>query len=121
MVEPSVKRDVIKYLKGIYPVGIKRITSIVGWSRSTWYYESKIDDTEIVKKFKEMVTLKPNRGFEYYYHRIRREGFKCAWSRMLRVYRNMGLVRRPKTRKRIPKELRKPLYQPPQLNEVWIL
>ncbi len=38
---------------------------------------------------------------------------------MLRVYREMGLVRRPKKRKRIPEELRKPLYQPATVNEVW--
>ena len=38
---------------------------------------------------------------------------------MLRVYREQGLVRRPKRRRRIPEELRKPLYQPPKVNEVW--
>ena len=119
MVKPSVKREVVNYLKGNYQVGIKRITGIVGWSRSTWYYQSKIDDTEIIEKFNELVKLKPNRGFENYYHRIRREGFKWAWSRMLRVYREMGLVRRPKKRKRLPEELRKPLFQPKKLNEVW--
>ena len=119
MVKPSVKREVVNYLKDNYQVGIKRITRIVGWSRSTWYYQSKIDDTEIIEKFNEMVKLKPNRGFENYYHRIRREGFKWAWSRMLRVYREMGLVRRPKRRRRLPEELRKPLHQPKKLNEVW--
>ena len=93
--------------------------SSIGWSRSTWYYESKIDDTEIIEKFKELLETHSNRGFENYYHRIRREGYKWAWSRMLRVYREMGLVRRPKVRKRIPEELRKPLYQPEELNEVW--
>jgi len=31
----------------------------------------------------------------------------------------MGLVRRPKKRKRIPEELRKSLYQPEAINVVW--
>ncbi len=119
MVKPSVKREVVEYLKATYTAGIGRMSSIVGWSRSTWYYESKIDDTQIIEKFTALVETHSNRGFENYYNRIRREGYKWAWSRMLRVYREMGLVRRPKVRKRIPEELRKPLYQPDHLNEVW--
>ena len=119
MVKPSVKREVIGYLKANYQVGIKRLTKVVGWSRSTWYYRSKIDDSEIIEKFKELVKKCPNRGFENYYYRTRREGYKWAWSRMLRVYREMGLVRRPKKRRRLPEELRKPLYQPSSLNEIW--
>ena len=88
-------------------------------SRSSWYYQSKLDDTVVVNKLNEMVEKYPNRGFENYCHRIRREGYKWAWSRMLRVYREMGLVRRPKRRKRLPESLRKPLEQPARLNEVW--
>ncbi len=119
MVKPSVKKEVIVYLKDTYKAGTGRMTSLVDRSRSNWYYKSKKDDSEIVEKFKELVLKYPNRGFENYYHRIRREGNKWAWSRMLRVYREMGLVRRPKKRKRLPKELRKPLEQPKELNEVW--
>jgi len=119
VVEPSVKREVINYLKPKYKVGIERLSSLVGWSRSTWYYKSKIDDSEIIEKFKELAEKRPNRGFENYYDRTRREGYKWAWSRMLRVYRAMGLVRRPKKRRKLPEELRKPLYQPPVLYEIW--
>ena len=119
MVKPSVKKEVVDYLKSTYKAGTGRMTGLVGRSRSNWYYESKKDDGEIVKKFKELVGKYPNRGFDNYYHRIRREGNKWARSRMLRVYREMGLVRRPKKRKRLPEELRKPLKQPKGLNEVW--
>jgi len=119
VVEPSVKREVVTYLKSNYQAGVKRICNIVNWSKSSWYYESKIDDSEIIEKFEELIIKAPNRGFENYYNRTRREGYKWAWSRMLRVYRQMGLVRRPKKRKRIPEELRKPLYQPETVNEVW--
>ena len=119
MVKPSAKKRAIGFLKENYSVGIKRLTSLFGISRSSWYYESKLDDTEIIEKFKKLVELKPNRGFDYYYRRSRREG--CTWSRdrMLRVYRQAGLVRRPKKRKQLPEERRKPLYQPSSVNEVW--
>ena len=119
MVEPSVKRSVVSYLKQTYDVGIKRLCSLVGWSRSTWYYESKIDDSEIISKYNELVERYPNRGFENYYDRSRREGYKWAWSRMLRVYRQMGLVRRPKTRRKLDDRLKRPLEQPSAVNKVW--
>ena len=119
MVEPSVKKKAIEFLKIRYTAGLKRIASIFGMSRSSCYYQSKLDDSEVVEKFKELIKLKPNRGFDYYYRRSRREGCNWSRSRMLRVYRAEGLVRRPKKRKKLPEELRKPLYQPESVNEVW--
>jgi putative transposase len=88
-------------------------------SRSNFYYKNKNDDSKIIEKLEEMVEKHPNRGFENYYYRLRREGFKCSWSRLLRVYRQMGLVRRQKRRRKLPDSLRKPLEQPGQLNEIW--
>jgi len=119
VVKPSAKKKAIEFLKSNFKAGINRMTELFGMSRSSWYYKSKLDDTEVIEKFKELVALKPNRGFDYYYRRSRREG--CKWSRdkMLRVYREQGLVRRPKKRRKLPEELRKPLYQPSSLNEVW--
>jgi len=119
VVKPSVKRTVIEYLSENYKAGLKRIASIVSYSRSSCYYQSKLDDSEIIEKFKLLIEKKPNRGFDYYYRRSRREG--CRWSRdrMLRVYRSQGWVRRQKKRRKLPKELRKPLYQPSGVNVVW--
>jgi len=119
VVKPSVKRKVVGYLKKKYKAGVEKCCEVVQMSRASWYYKSKIDDTPVIDKLNEMVKKYPNRGFENYYHRIRREGYKWSWSRILRVYRELGLVRRPKKRKRLPDALRKPLDQPVRLNEVW--
>jgi len=119
VVKPSAKKKAIEFLKDNFKAGLNRMTELFGMSRSSWYYKSKLDDTEVIEKFKELIELKPNRGFDYYYRRSRREG--CKWSRdkMLRVYREQGLVRRPKKRRKLPEELRKPLHQPSSVNEVW--
>ena len=119
MVKPSVKRSVIKHLSNKYKAGLKRIASIIRYNRSSCYYQSKLDDRDVIDKFDELIEKKPNRCFDYYYRRSRREG--CKWSRdkMLRVYREQGLVRRKKKRRKLPEELRKPLNQPPKVNEVW--
>ena len=119
MVKPSAKRTAIEYLKEHYKAGMKRIAGVLGLSRSAYYYQSKLDDTVVIKKLDELIRIKPNRGIDYYYRRSRREGCKWSRDRMLRVYREQGLVRRPKRRRRLPEELRKSLYQPPTVNEVW--
>lgn len=119
MVKPSAKRKVATYLVEKFNVSIDQSVSIVQMSRSSWYYKSKLDDSEVITKLREMVDTFPNRGFENYYHRIRQEGYKWAWSRILRIYRELGLVRRTKKRFYLPDGERKPLVQPKAHNETW--
>ena len=106
-------------MKDRHQVGLGGLCKLVSWSRATWYYESKKDDSELIKQFERLMKIVPNRGFDNYYKRSRREGKRWSRSRMLRVYREMNLVQRPKKRKRIPESLRKPLYKPSAVNEVW--
>lgn len=92
---------------------------LLGITRNAWYYTSKLDDTEIIEKLKDCVEKHPNRGFDNYFKRMRREGFNWSRNRVLRVYREMGLVRRPKRRAKLPDGLRKPLETATYINEVW--
>ena len=78
-----------------------------------------MDDSQVIEKLRSLCESHPNRGFDNYYLRIQREGFKWARSRVLRVYREQGMVRRQKRRRKLPDELRKPLIVPDILNEVW--
>ncbi len=119
MVKPSLKRNVVDYLRQTFKLSVLKSTTIAGMSRSNWYYTSRIDDSELIAKLKQMASSHPTRGFDYYYHRIRREGFKWARSRVLRVYRSLGLVRRPKKRRKLPLAARRPLDQPISINETW--
>jgi putative transposase len=84
-----------------------------------WYYKSKKDDSEVMDKLMEMSETKPNRGFDYYYHRIRKQGFIWNRKRVLRIYRLLGLTLRRKSRKRLPARTKTPLGQPAQPREVW--
>lgn len=61
MVKPSVKRTVIKYLKAHYKAGVKRMTDLLGLSRSSYYYQIKLDDTEVIEKLNELISIQPNR------------------------------------------------------------
>ena len=62
-----------------------------------WYYSSKKEDTEVIDKLIEMIEIKPHRGFDYYYHRIRKQGFIWNRKRVLRIYRLLGLTMRRKS------------------------
>lgn len=84
-----------------------------------WYYQNTKDDTEVIDKLKEMAENYPTRGFDEYYNRIRREGFKWNRKRVLRVYRNMKLKLRRKHKKRILTRVKTPLEVPEMLNECW--
>lgn len=110
---------VVTYLAKKNKASVEQSVSIVNMSRSSWYYKSKLDDSEIVSKLEEMFEKYPNRGFENYYHRIRREGIKWTWCRTLRVYQELGLVRRANQRFYLPEAKIKPLQQPEHHNEIW--
>ncbi|WP_082935917.1 IS3 family transposase [Tamlana sp. s12] len=56
-----------------------------------WYYQSKKNDSEVIDKLTELAESYPTRGFDEYYHKIRREGLKWNRKRVLRVYREMKL------------------------------
>ena len=93
MVKSSVKKETCKYLKKKYKSSVESICSIFRATRAIWYYTSKLDDSEVMQKLQELVGTHPNRGFDNYFKRIRREGYKWSRNRVLKVYRDLGTVR----------------------------
>jgi putative transposase len=63
----------------------------------------------VVTKLTELAEVFPTRGFDKYYRIIRREGLIWARSRVLRIYREMKLVRRRRHKKRVPARVKEPL------------
>ena len=82
-------------------------------------FQFQEDDTEVIDTLIEMNQIKPNGGFNYYYHRIRKQGFLWNRKRVLRVYRFLGLTMRRKSKKRLPARIKTPLDQPSRPREVW--
>jgi putative transposase len=84
-----------------------------------WYYQSKRDDTEVIKKLEYYAEKLPHRGIDEYYGRIRNEGLVWNYKRVLRVYRLMNLNHRRKHKLRLPSRVKEPLVQPPGINHSW--
>ena len=100
-------------------ISIVRACAIVCLSRSMWYYTSQRDDRELLDALRALFETQPQRGIDYYYHRLRRAGYPWNRKRVLRVYRLMGLSMRRRARKRLPKRIKRPLEQPERPNQVW--
>lgn len=84
-----------------------------------YYYSSVKDDTEVILKLKELSAKKPMEGQDKFYKRIRLEGLKWNKKRIQRVYKNLGMNKKSKTRKRIPARVKEPLFTPSKPNEMW--
>lgn len=100
-------------------LSIARACKIVCLCRSMWYYRSQRDDTELIDKLTELAEAKPNRGFDWLYNRIRKQGHNWNRKRVLRVYRLLKMQLRSKTKKRLPKRIKEPLQQPDAPRQVW--
>ena len=107
------------YLVQNHQVSITRACKTTGFSKSQYYYQSKKDDSEVVDKLNELVENKPNRGFPYFFHRIRNEGYVWNHKKVKRVYKLMNLNKRRKHKRRLPARFREPLAQPNSINSTW--
>jgi putative transposase len=113
------RRTVVTYLVQNHQVSITRACRTSGFSKSQYYYQSKKDDSEVVDKLNALVENKPNRGFPYFFHRIRNEGYVWNHKKVKRVYKLMNLNKRRKHKRRLPARFREPLAQPNSINGTW--
>jgi len=75
-------------------------------------------DAEVIQELNDLIEKRPSRGFWKCYKIIRRQQ---SWNhkRVYRVYCQMKLNQRRRSKKRAPKRDRIPLFVPRQPNEVW--
>ena len=102
-----------------YSIGIGRACRVTSPQRSMCYYNSKRDDTEVIDKLNESAEKLPNRGFDEYYGRIRREGHEWNRKRVFRIYRTINLNILRKRKRRLPSRIKEPLTRPMSINHTW--
>lgn len=97
---------------------------LVGLSRSAWYKPVRDwleYDRELIEALQELVVLYNRWGFWKYYGRLRLDGRQWNHKRVHRVYRDLGLNMRRKTKKRIPTRDPLPMEAPAEPNVIWSL
>lgn len=119
MVGSGNRRTIVAYLVQTHQVSITRACNTTGLPKSQYYYKSVKDDSAVIDKLNELAENKPARGFPYYFHRMRNDGFPWNHKRVKRVYNMLNLNKRRKHKRRIPNRFREPLLQPEMINNTW--
>lgn len=114
-----MKKQLVIYLQKQYQKSLRFTCDVVDLHRSQWYYESKKDDSEVIAKLNDYAESIPTYGFDEYYWRLRKEGYKWNRKRVLRIYREMKLTLRRKRKRPFPKREVSRLEEQTRPNEVW--
>jgi putative transposase len=98
----------------------RRACWISGLSRSVRRYKPVPDkDEPVIALLAELAERHPDRGFGKLFDLVRRRGKRWNHKRVHRVYREMGLNRRRKGKKRLPNRNPNPLVVGIQVNACW--
>jgi putative transposase len=109
----------VDYVRSNFGYSLQRACKLICLARSLYYYQPVKDDTAVKEKLLDLAEKKPMEGQDKFYQRIRSEGLKWNYKRVRRVYKLLGLNKRKRTRKRIPKRVKEPLIQPTMMNHTW--
>lgn len=114
----------MKYLVAEESVSVRKACAAVGLSRASWYRPSPDTlerDGEVIEALRRLTDKHRRWGFWKCYDRLRFEGKKWNHKRVYRVYCQLGLNQKRRTKKRVPQRVRKPLGTAPRPNSVWAL
>ena len=107
-----------------HEVSIGRACEAVGMSRAAWYkppQDHLARDKEVIEALTRITDENRRWGFWMSYDRLRFEGYPWNHKRVYRVYCELGLKHRRRTKKRLPARDRQPLDTPLTPNTVWAL
>lgn len=105
-------------------VPVSRACSAVRLSRAAYYrpvVDRAVRDAEIIAALNELVAIELRWGFWKCYDRLRQMGRAWNHKRVYRIYCDMRLNQKRRTKRRLPKRERQRLLVPTQLNAVWAL
>ncbi|WKD51452.1 IS3 family transposase [Microbulbifer spongiae] len=80
-----------------------------------WYER----DRDVIEPLLKLAEQCPGLGFWKLFDRLRRQGCTANHKRVGRIYRELKLNRRRRTKKRLPVRKPQPLVAPQQPNQVW--
>jgi putative transposase len=105
-------------------VSVRRACEAVGISRAAWYKppEDRLaKDGDVIEALTALTDKHRRWGFWKSYQRLRLDGREWNHKRVYRVYCQLGLNHKRRTKRRIPTRYRQPLDTSPAPNTVWAL
>jgi len=114
----------VGYLVAEEQLSVRQACGAVGLSRSAWYrppQDRLTRDREVIDALQAQVERHRRWGFWKCFRRMRLDGRPWNHKRVYRVYRELGLNQRRRTKKRLPLRTRQPLEVAAVPNAVWSL
>lgn len=105
-------------------LSVQRACAAVGLSRAAWYktpQDRLVRDAEVIDALQGLAEKYPRRGFWKYHDQLRLYGRQWNHKRLYRVYCELGLNHRRRTKKRLSDRQRQPLAVLAAPNMVWSL
>lgn len=112
------------YLVAEEKLSVRRACAAIGLSRSAWYREpqDRLErDREVIAALQDLTERDCRWGFWKCFWRLRLDEYPWNHKRVYRVYRDLGLSHRRRTKKRVPSRARQPLEVEAIPNAVWSL
>lgn len=91
----------------------------LGISRSTFYYDSRKDDSEERNEIRRLAFKNKRDGYRMIYHQMRAHGWSINHKKVYRIYREEGLKIRQKLRKKKYPGASEPLPVPEKPDHTW--
>jgi putative transposase len=110
---------IIEELRTERPKDISKACRLLRLSRSSLKYQSIKNDEWVENRLATLAKQQPLEGFWKCYDRIRNSGDIVNHKRLHRVYKEMKLPLRPKTKKRLPARVKEPLAVPTAFTQTW--
>jgi putative transposase len=111
----------VDYFRAGYDVSVRKACAVLEIPRSTHYYRSTADpQTALRIRLRELAASRVTYGYRRLHVLLKREGWEINGKRVYRLYRQEGLVLRPrKPRRRRAAAARVALPKPTRRNEHW--
>lgn len=107
-------------MKTEHDLSVRQACTALNLNRSTLYYQPKErDDQDVIDVLNHFAQKHPRNGFRKLFLRIRNAGYDWNHKRVYRIYRQLGLNIRRKTKKRLPQRIKTPLEALEAINHVW--
>jgi putative transposase len=121
---PSAKRQAIALLVSEHRLSVVRACQVARLARAAWYRPPPVRlvrDGPVIAALTAQVEQNPRWGFWKLFDRLHNLGQPWNPKRVHRVYCALGLNRRRRTKRPIPRRPKVPLLAPPTLNQTWAL
>jgi putative transposase len=123
-VTPTAKRAAVEWMVQAHRLSRAKACRIVGYSRSACY-QPAVDwaakDAPVIDALNTIIAKRPRWGFWKCFKRLRKDGKPWNHKRVHRVYCDMKLNMKRRTKKRAITRERQPLGTASEVNHVWAL